>query len=146
MRNDRANGEAERPNRLCNDSSSLSLSPHRLSYRTGQDTANCDTCRNSACIIYRLVAVFCLKPEIHERAVLIKINCSLITDCVSNEQDKERKYYRWQEDVGYSIKDLCGTPSSQSTGTMLSGCRNSSSEYYNLVIIYSYSTSAALYI
>lgn len=25
----------------------------RLSYRTGQDTANCDTCRNSACIIYR---------------------------------------------------------------------------------------------
>ncbi|XP_037352802.1 inhibitory synaptic factor 2A [Talpa occidentalis] len=23
-----------------------------LSYRTGQDTANCDTCRNSACIIY----------------------------------------------------------------------------------------------
>ncbi|XP_067343469.1 inhibitory synaptic factor 2A isoform X2 [Channa argus] len=24
-----------------------------LSYRTGQDTANCDTCRNSACIIYR---------------------------------------------------------------------------------------------
>ncbi|KAF2975111.1 hypothetical protein EK904_004166 [Melospiza melodia maxima] len=24
----------------------------RLSYRTGQDTANCDTCRNSACIIY----------------------------------------------------------------------------------------------
>uniref|UniRef100_A0A3B4V2T7 Inhibitory synaptic factor 2A n=1 Tax=Seriola dumerili TaxID=41447 RepID=A0A3B4V2T7_SERDU len=26
---------------------------HReLSYRTGQDTANCDTCRNSACIIY----------------------------------------------------------------------------------------------
>ncbi|ROI82011.1 Protein FAM196A [Anabarilius grahami] len=34
-----------------------------LSYRTGQDTANCDTCRNSACIIYRLVAVFCLKPE-----------------------------------------------------------------------------------
>ncbi|KAL2078555.1 hypothetical protein ACEWY4_026240 [Coilia grayii] len=29
-----------------------------LSYRTGQDTANCDTCRNSACIIYRLVAAF----------------------------------------------------------------------------------------
>lgn len=27
----------------------------RLSYRTGQDTANCDTCRNSACIIYRYV-------------------------------------------------------------------------------------------
>ncbi|XP_028825428.1 inhibitory synaptic factor 2A-like isoform X2 [Denticeps clupeoides] len=24
-----------------------------LLYRTGQDTANCDTCRNSACIIYR---------------------------------------------------------------------------------------------
>ncbi|XP_054655116.1 inhibitory synaptic factor 2A isoform X2 [Dunckerocampus dactyliophorus] len=24
-----------------------------LTYRTGQDTANCDTCRNSACIIYR---------------------------------------------------------------------------------------------
>ncbi|KAJ0067043.1 hypothetical protein NL108_008934, partial [Boleophthalmus pectinirostris] len=23
-----------------------------LTYRTGQDTANCDTCRNSACIIY----------------------------------------------------------------------------------------------
>ncbi|XP_055962648.1 inhibitory synaptic factor 2A [Sorex fumeus] len=23
-----------------------------LSYRTGQDTANCDTCRNSACVIY----------------------------------------------------------------------------------------------
>lgn len=31
--------------------------PHRLSYRTGQDTANCDTCRNSACIIYRLVVI-----------------------------------------------------------------------------------------
>lgn len=31
--------------------------PRRLSYRTGQDTANCDTCRNSACIIYRLVVV-----------------------------------------------------------------------------------------
>lgn len=29
---------------------------HRLSYRTGQDTANCDTCRNSACIIYRWVS------------------------------------------------------------------------------------------
>ncbi|TTC14935.1 Disintegrin and metalloproteinase domain-containing protein 12 [Bagarius yarrelli] len=27
----------------------------RISYRTGQDTANCDTCRNSACIIYRLL-------------------------------------------------------------------------------------------
>uniref|UniRef100_H0ZMS1 Inhibitory synaptic factor 2A n=1 Tax=Taeniopygia guttata TaxID=59729 RepID=H0ZMS1_TAEGU len=26
-----------------------------LSYRTGQDTANCDTCRNSACIIYSQV-------------------------------------------------------------------------------------------
>lgn len=32
---------------------SFHLSVHRLSYRTGQDTANCDTCRNSACIIYR---------------------------------------------------------------------------------------------
>eukprot|EP00071_Canis_lupus_P033833 XP_022267390.1 protein FAM196A isoform X3 [Canis lupus familiaris] len=30
-----------------------------LSYRTGQDTANCDTCRNSACIIYRL----CFRKE-----------------------------------------------------------------------------------
>lgn len=89
----------------------LSLSPHRLSYRTGQDTANCDTCRNSACIIYRLVAVF---GEIHERAALININCSLITDCVSNKQDKNRKYSRCQESVGYSIKDLGGTPSSQS--------------------------------
>lgn len=29
----------------------------RLSYRTGQDTANCDTCRNSACIIYRYVNI-----------------------------------------------------------------------------------------
>lgn len=29
----------------------------RLSYRTGQDTANCDTCRNSACIIYRYVHI-----------------------------------------------------------------------------------------
>ncbi|KAK3559381.1 hypothetical protein QTP86_012793 [Hemibagrus guttatus] len=28
-----------------------------LSYRTGQDTANCDTCRNSACIIYRLASL-----------------------------------------------------------------------------------------
>lgn len=31
------------------------LSLLRLTYRTGQDTANCDTCRNSACIIYRWV-------------------------------------------------------------------------------------------
>uniref|UniRef100_A0A8C5AE29 Inhibitory synaptic factor 2A n=1 Tax=Gadus morhua TaxID=8049 RepID=A0A8C5AE29_GADMO len=36
-----------------------------LSYRTGQDTANCDTCRNSACIIYRLVRV-CFQ-EVAER-------------------------------------------------------------------------------
>uniref|UniRef100_A0A672RB62 Inhibitory synaptic factor 2A n=1 Tax=Sinocyclocheilus grahami TaxID=75366 RepID=A0A672RB62_SINGR len=35
-----------------------------LSYRTGQDTANCDTCRNSACIIYRLVDVFCFSSNI----------------------------------------------------------------------------------
>ncbi|XP_070802066.1 inhibitory synaptic factor 2A [Pituophis catenifer annectens] len=30
----------------------LRLDPLKLSYRTGQDTSNCDTCRNSACIIY----------------------------------------------------------------------------------------------
>ena len=35
------------------------LSVHRLTYRTGQDTANCDTCRNSACIIYRWVLFHC---------------------------------------------------------------------------------------
>lgn len=38
--------------------------PCRLSYRTGQDTANCDTCRNSACIIYRLVAISLQRHEV----------------------------------------------------------------------------------
>lgn len=54
-------GKEEQAHSSSNDSLSLSLSlsPRRLSYRTGQDTANCDTCRNSACIIYRLVAVLC---------------------------------------------------------------------------------------
>lgn len=37
---------------------SLFLNVLRLTYRTGQDTANCDTCRNSACIIYRWVPPF----------------------------------------------------------------------------------------
>lgn len=44
-------------NESCNYSFNDSYLPRRLSYRTGQDTANCDTCRNSACIIYRLVAI-----------------------------------------------------------------------------------------
>lgn len=41
------------------------LPPCRLSYRTGQDTANCDTCRNSACVIYRYVGCS-LGPSCHE--------------------------------------------------------------------------------
>uniref|UniRef100_A0A668VKC8 Uncharacterized protein n=1 Tax=Oreochromis aureus TaxID=47969 RepID=A0A668VKC8_OREAU len=46
-----------------------------LSYRTGQDTANCDTCRNSACIIYRLVGItlFPLMCEIRKGALQRKI-------------------------------------------------------------------------
>ncbi|XP_062862783.1 inhibitory synaptic factor 2A [Trichomycterus rosablanca] len=35
----------------------------RLSYRTGQDTANCDTCRNSACIIYSVELDFKLQED-----------------------------------------------------------------------------------
>lgn len=42
-------------NKSCNYSFTTLIFPPRLSYRTGQDTANCDTCRNSACIIYRWV-------------------------------------------------------------------------------------------
>ncbi|XP_039507406.1 inhibitory synaptic factor 2A [Pimephales promelas] len=34
-----------------------------LSYRTGQDTANCDTCRNSACIIYSVELDFKLQED-----------------------------------------------------------------------------------
>nr|XP_055033058.1 inhibitory synaptic factor 2A [Misgurnus anguillicaudatus] len=34
-----------------------------LSYRTGQDTVNCDTCRNSACIIYSVELDFKLQED-----------------------------------------------------------------------------------
>ncbi|XP_069000646.1 inhibitory synaptic factor 2A-like [Embiotoca jacksoni] len=34
-----------------------------LSYRTGQDTANCDTCRNSACIIYSVELDFKIQED-----------------------------------------------------------------------------------
>ncbi|KAM6916755.1 inhibitory synaptic factor 2A-like isoform 1-T2 [Xenentodon cancila] len=34
-----------------------------LSYRTGQDTTNCDTCRNSACIIYSVELDFKLQED-----------------------------------------------------------------------------------
>ncbi|KAM6922182.1 inhibitory synaptic factor 2A [Lycodopsis pacificus] len=34
-----------------------------LTYRTGQDTANCDTCRNSACIIYSVELDFKLQED-----------------------------------------------------------------------------------
>ncbi|XP_077481556.1 inhibitory synaptic factor 2A isoform X1 [Stigmatopora argus] len=44
-----------------------------LSYRTGQDTANCDTCRNSACIIYSVELDF--KQQEDKLQPLIKRLC-----------------------------------------------------------------------
>ncbi|KAE8590308.1 hypothetical protein XENTR_v10018013 [Xenopus tropicalis] len=44
-----------------------------LSYRTGQDTANCDTCRNSACIIYSVELDF-KQQEDKLQPVLKKLN------------------------------------------------------------------------
>ncbi|XP_029495581.1 inhibitory synaptic factor 2A-like [Oncorhynchus nerka] len=46
-----------------------------LSYRTGQDTANCDTCRNSACIIYSVELDF--KQQEDKLQPLIKRLCPL---------------------------------------------------------------------
>ncbi|XP_073725764.1 inhibitory synaptic factor 2A [Misgurnus anguillicaudatus] len=46
-----------------------------LSYRTGQDTANCDTCRNSACIIYSVELDFKLQED--KLQPLIKRLCPL---------------------------------------------------------------------
>uniref|UniRef100_A0A4W4HM73 Inhibitory synaptic factor 2A n=1 Tax=Electrophorus electricus TaxID=8005 RepID=A0A4W4HM73_ELEEL len=45
-----------------------------LSYRTGQDTANCDTCRNSACIIYSVELDF--KQQEDKLQPLMKKLCS----------------------------------------------------------------------
>ncbi|XP_072524101.1 inhibitory synaptic factor 2A [Salminus brasiliensis] len=45
-----------------------------LSYRTGQDTANCDTCRNSACIIYSVELDF--KQQEDKLQPLMKRLCS----------------------------------------------------------------------
>ncbi|OCT69948.1 inhibitory synaptic factor 2A [Xenopus laevis] len=44
-----------------------------LSYRTGQDTSNCDTCRNSACIIYSVELDF-KQQEDKLQPVLKKLN------------------------------------------------------------------------
>lgn len=60
----------------CHWSSRISfhLSLHRLSYRTGQDTANCDTCRNSACIIYRWAScTVCTTHWINLKGVLTRL-------------------------------------------------------------------------
>lgn len=46
-----------------------------LSYRTGQDTANCDTCRNSACIIYSVELDF--KQQEDKLQPLIKRLCPM---------------------------------------------------------------------
>ncbi|XP_037637264.1 inhibitory synaptic factor 2A-like [Sebastes umbrosus] len=46
-----------------------------LTYRTGQDTANCDTCRNSACIIYSVELDFKLQED--KLQPLIKRLCPL---------------------------------------------------------------------
>ncbi|KAM9390955.1 inhibitory synaptic factor 2A-like, partial [Salvelinus alpinus] len=46
-----------------------------LSYRTGQDTANCDTCRNSACIIYSVELDF--KQQEDKLQPLMKRLCPL---------------------------------------------------------------------
>ncbi|XP_062858973.1 inhibitory synaptic factor 2A [Trichomycterus rosablanca] len=46
-----------------------------LSYRTGQDTANCDTCRNSACIIYSVELDF--KQQEDKLQPLMKRLCSM---------------------------------------------------------------------
>uniref|UniRef100_A0AAZ3P782 Inhibitory synaptic factor 2A n=1 Tax=Oncorhynchus tshawytscha TaxID=74940 RepID=A0AAZ3P782_ONCTS len=46
-----------------------------LSYRTGQDTANCDTCRNSACIIYSVELDF--KQQEDKLHPLMKRLCPL---------------------------------------------------------------------
>ncbi|XP_026988594.1 inhibitory synaptic factor 2A isoform X3 [Tachysurus fulvidraco] len=46
-----------------------------LSYRTGQDTANCDTCRNSACIIYSVELDF--KQQEDKLQPLMRRLCSV---------------------------------------------------------------------
>ncbi|XP_075997801.1 inhibitory synaptic factor 2A [Genypterus blacodes] len=46
-----------------------------LTYRTGQDTANCDTCRNSACIIYSVELDF--KQQEDKLQPLMKRLCPL---------------------------------------------------------------------
>ncbi|XP_058506860.1 inhibitory synaptic factor 2A-like [Solea solea] len=46
-----------------------------LTYRTGQDTANCDTCRNSACIIYSVELDF--KQQEDKLQALMKRLCPL---------------------------------------------------------------------
>ncbi|CAM4644942.1 unnamed protein product [Leuciscus chuanchicus] len=50
-----------------------------LSYRTGQDTSNCDTCRNSACIIYSVELDFKLQED--KLQPLMKRLCPLEEPC-----------------------------------------------------------------
>ncbi|TRY55383.1 hypothetical protein DNTS_034404, partial [Danionella cerebrum] len=52
-----------------------------LSYRTGQDTANCDTCRNSACIIYSVELDFKLQEGKFQP--LMKRLCPIEETCSS---------------------------------------------------------------
>ncbi|KAK7901198.1 hypothetical protein WMY93_017967 [Mugilogobius chulae] len=50
-----------------------------LTYRTGQDTANCDTCRNSACIIYSVELDFKLQED--KLQPLMKRLCPMDQQC-----------------------------------------------------------------
>uniref|UniRef100_A0A1A7Z7M7 Family with sequence similarity 196, member A n=1 Tax=Iconisemion striatum TaxID=60296 RepID=A0A1A7Z7M7_9TELE len=80
-----------------------------LSYRTGQDTANCDTCRNSACIIYSVELDFKqqedkLQPLMKRLCPLDSKQCPALT--YSNEvftstpkrksKTESKKHARWK--------------------------------------------------
>lgn len=53
VRGTRAAGEAQAAQGQVSRLTALVLCRRRHSYRTGQDIANCGTCRDCACIIYR---------------------------------------------------------------------------------------------
>uniref|UniRef100_A0A8C1XNP3 Inhibitory synaptic factor 2A n=1 Tax=Cyprinus carpio TaxID=7962 RepID=A0A8C1XNP3_CYPCA len=67
-----------------------------LSYRTGQDTANCDTCRNSACIIYSVELDFKLQED--KLQPLMKRLCPETIGSTPKRKSKAeaKKHARWK--------------------------------------------------
>lgn len=101
MRKDRVNEEGQGERGMTRLSLSIS-SQALLSDRTGHgqlrhvSEQRMHYLQVGDCILFKIWV-----SEIHERAALININCSLITDCVSNERDKDRKYSRCGTLVGH---------------------------------------------